>query len=149
MRTAGLIAVWVLLLGWGRESLPGADKEDTNKAQEKLQGKWEWVSQVNDGRKANPEDAKERPLRIKGEKLFMLFKGEEHEMGTMKLNPEKNPAQIDVTFTDGPRKGQTAKGIYKLDGDTLSICVGEKDRPTAFESKAGSGNGLWVLKRAK
>jgi uncharacterized protein (TIGR03067 family) len=43
------------------------------------------------------------------------------------------------------------QGIYKIDGDTLTICVrrGKAERPTAFESPEGSGVTLYVMKRVQ
>ena len=60
-------------------------------------------------------------------------------------------ATIDLVPGKGRYEGKTLPGIYKLEGDTLTIAFAEpgKDRPTAFESKAGSGVVLVVHKRAK
>jgi hypothetical protein len=45
------------------------------------------------------------------------------------------------------------KGIYAVDGDTLTTCDNapnlKKGRPTAFEAKSGSGYVLITFKRAK
>ena len=71
--------------------------------------------------------------------------------GKWKLDPGKSPAHLDFTYEDGPAKGTTLKGVYKFEGDTLTVCFGGfgKDRPTEFASKAGSGTILIVQKRAK
>ncbi len=69
------------------------------------------------------------------------------------LDPKKDPAEIDITANDGqPNRGVFA-GIYKLDGDTLTMCVvvgpPGTARPTRFESPAGSEARLVVFKRVK
>jgi len=54
---------------------------------------------------------------------------------------------------EGTLKGKTWKGIYALDGDTLTICDNalnlDKGRPAAFEARTGSGYIFITFKRAK
>jgi uncharacterized protein (TIGR03067 family) len=66
-----------------------------------------------------------------------------------KVDAKKNPSTIDITAGRGPATGMA--GIYKLDGDTLTMCLSMTggDRPTAFESPDGSRVVLMVLKRVK
>lgn len=67
--------------------------------------------------------------------------------GTFSVDEDKKT--IDMKPTSGNFKGKTLLGIYKLDGDTLSIAFAEKERPKDFESKEGSGVVVAVMKRAK
>jgi uncharacterized protein (TIGR03067 family) len=51
----------------------------------------------------------------------------------------------------GPRK-RVYRGIYTLEKDKLKICYGpaygtEKERPTEFSTKSGSGTTLFILRR--
>ena len=70
------------------------------------------------------------------------------------LHPDQNPKAIDLTpegDSAGPLKGKTYPGIYKIEGDTLTLCLSIKadsKRPTKFATK----DTYWVLdvyKRAK
>ena len=129
-----------------------AQKEGAGKKElEKFQGKWVQVSTTIDGKSLEEDELKNRFVVFKGEKLTLLYKDKERGTISLKIDPSKSPAQIDATFEDGPRKGETLKGIYKFDGDTLTLCfvLPSKDRPTEFASKPGSGTLLFVHKRAK
>jgi uncharacterized protein (TIGR03067 family) len=68
--------------------------------------------------------------------------------GTYELDPSKTPKWIDITGKD-----RKVLGIYRLDGDKLTICLNEHadgDRPTRFASEPGSRNDLlMVLRRDK
>src|SRR5262245_57593115 len=125
----------------------GADK----KKLERFQGKWVLVSISFDGKAWEEDEMKDRFVMLKGGKSNRLYKDKERGTASLKIDPSKSPAQIDSTNEDGPGKGVTTKGIYKFDGDTLTICFGGigKDRPTEFASQPGSGTMLFVHKRAK
>ena len=47
---------------------------------------------------------------------------------TIKVDSSKTPQTIDFTYTAGPQKGQTVKGIYKIDRDDLTVCRGLTSR---------------------
>jgi uncharacterized protein (TIGR03067 family) len=69
------------------------------------------------------------------------------------VDSSAKPAAIDFEHTEGALKGRGWKGIYALDGDTLSMCDNapnlDEGRPTAFEAKSGSGHVRITFKRAK
>lgn len=80
-----------------------------------------------------------------GKKSFKLPSGSVEE-GVYSLDPATSPRQIDAT-TDG-RPG-TEKGIYALEGDTLTLCLSTHGgaRPTEFATRNGTDLILIVLKR--
>lgn len=77
--------------------------------------------------------------------------GAEADEGAVTVDPAKAPKQMDVVGKAGPNAGRTIKAVYKLDGDALTVCyeLSDGDRPTAFQSKAGTKQFLVEYKRAK
>ncbi len=70
-----------------------------------------------------------------------------------KVDPRAKPATIDVTFSQaaGAVATRNMVGIYKIEGETLTICFspgGNTERPKSFERKAGV-TVLLTLKRVK
>jgi uncharacterized protein (TIGR03067 family) len=59
---------------------------------------------------------------------------------TMTVNPKKNPKTIENLHESGEQKGKRQYGIYKLEGDKLTVCMtprgaAEADRPKDFTTK--------------
>jgi uncharacterized protein (TIGR03067 family) len=130
--------------------LHAAEDDAARKEYAKFTGTWRFASIEAQGQQLPERFFKDSRLVIDGEH-FTLKEGNVSYKGSFKVDVTKKPKQIDVTFTEGPEKGKTARGIYELDGDTYKVCMGSvgKGRPTAFESKPGSGHVLEILKREK
>lgn len=70
--------------------------------------------------------------------------------GEFLIDVEAQPHTIDITFIEGPEAGNQSLGIFALDGDTLTICLGLTGaaRPTTFATAPGSHHALETLHRA-
>jgi uncharacterized protein (TIGR03067 family) len=100
--------------------------------------------------KASPEAS--RTVKIAVDKMTFMTKDGKEKTITVKFDPTKSPKQLTSTETkDG--KLETGVGIYKLEGDTLTVCVAESDkeadRPKGFKSDKGSKTMVLMLRRQK
>jgi uncharacterized protein (TIGR03067 family) len=77
--------------------------------------------------------------------------GAQTDQGTVKLESSAKPKAMMITGAEGPNKGKTLPAIYEVNGDTLRVCynLGGQERPTAFETKAGTQQFLVTYKREK
>jgi uncharacterized protein (TIGR03067 family) len=101
--------------------LADAFPQPTKEAHEKLQGAWIATQAERDGKAADDIVAHRvsftgNRFQIQSEKGKLLY------AGTIRVEPRANPAAIDFGHTKGTLKGKTWKGIYALDGGTLTIC---------------------------
>jgi uncharacterized protein (TIGR03067 family) len=138
-----------LIIGAG---LVPAFADTAAEAQKELQGTWTATRAQRDGKAA--EDVVGHQLSFTDDRFRIRSKdGKLVYEGTFRVDPSKKPAAIDFEHTEGVLKGKAWKGIYALDGDTLTTCDNgpdpDKGRPAAFEAKTGSGQIVITFKRAK
>jgi uncharacterized protein (TIGR03067 family) len=127
-----------------------ANDDAARKELKKMQGTWVMVSGEDGGERLPEGTVKNGRLTIAGDR-HTVHVGEVTIVGTHKVDPGKEPKEIDTTDTEGPFKGKTTLGIYKLDGDQFTVCFAppDKDRPKEFTTKSGTGVLLHVWKRQK
>jgi uncharacterized protein (TIGR03067 family) len=130
---------------------PGAKDDKDKDDLKKFDGTWVFTAWDHAG-EALPAEARDTAKwTIKGGKYTFEFAGMTEE-GTIKLDPSKKPATIDIAITEGQDKGKDQVGIYKIEGETITVCLaapGAKDRPTEFRSTEENGFILATIKRGK
>ncbi len=125
---------------------------EIKKDEDRLQGNWKVTSVENAGKKADPKDFANWKMVVAGDKITEFDGKEVMDEYTFRLDPAARPAAIDMTGLAGESRGKTMQGIYRLEGDTLSVCVsepGKRDRPREFRSAEGSAHVLLVFQRVK
>jgi uncharacterized protein (TIGR03067 family) len=126
------------------------DDAGTDRAErERHQGTWRVTSFVADGAEAPPEVAGEMSRVVEGDHVVWKRGGTSFAGTTVELDPAADPKAIDVIPDGGKLKGKRVLGIYRLDGDTLTICMAgpDQDRPHEFAAGKGSGRTLMTFRR--
>jgi uncharacterized protein (TIGR03067 family) len=113
-----------------------------------LEGKWTIESVTRDGK---ADDSLKGATRVHDGDKYTITPAKDSKAavtdGTFTVDADKKT--IDMKPSSGNFKGKTLHGIYKLDGDTLTVAFAEAERPTGFESKEGSKVVVAVMKKAK
>jgi len=127
-----------------------------------LQGTWALVESELGGEKSGALviRALAQSLVIKGNKFTdTIFKGrskdrgdfvdEARNGGTLEINPNSNPREIDFIYDSGPLAGKTRKGIYRLEKGKLVVCVSDDgvNRPREFKTQKGDKAGISFYRR--
>jgi uncharacterized protein (TIGR03067 family) len=140
-----------LLLGLALTLAAPAPK-DTAKKDVPHVGSWTLESLTFAGQPVPLPDSEKKTITFTTDgKIVRDQAGKTEDGGTFTVDLKKFPCEIDVVEGAGPQKGQTAKGIFKVEGDTLTICMalGDESRPSVFDSPAGSRYILLTAKRVK
>lgn len=115
---------------------------------ENFQGTWTVVSMEMDGKPLAEDKRQKIKLSIKGEN-FTFDNGDGAEPGLYKIDPTKNPKELNIVITEGSDKGKVYLVIYKFEGGKMIQCMelSNKDRPRQFTGRASSGCALEVWQR--
>src|SRR3954469_10287953 len=97
-------------------------QDKTKEDDEALRGTWTVTKAEEDGKPLKELDKAKFTFRAGGKMLIVHGDGDKVEV-TFKVDTSKMPRQIDVQ-KDG---GDAALGIYEVKGDTLRLCVSERD----------------------
>jgi uncharacterized protein (TIGR03067 family) len=133
-------------------AIAAAPSEDASKAdRDKLQGTWKVIRMEHAGKNVPADQFADLRIVISGNELTGKEGDQVRERFTFTLDSAQKPRTIDTTAIEGPAKGETSRGIYEIDGDTVKLCVNEKgkERPSAFATKEGTTHVLLLLQREK
>ena len=133
MSTRGLVVAGALLL---IAALPGGllrgdDTKEVAGDLKLMQGNWSF----------KPADDVDVIWSLEGDTLKASAQGQEY-VCKVTLNPKVSPRTIDFFVTQGPNEmvGKKALGIYKIENDGVTFCVGrpgDDRRPSEFKVTEG------------
>ena len=142
------VAIGFALSYPGASAAPGLKNKVNKDDLKKLQGDWTITSWQQLGQNIGVAGT----WSFKGRKYTLDQGGGALEEGTIKLDQGKKPGAFDLDITAGNCGGKAQPGIYKIEGDTLTLCLawpGMTNRPTEFSTSAANQWILITLKRAK
>jgi uncharacterized protein (TIGR03067 family) len=130
-----------------------------NRDVEQIQGDWIMTEYGSIRYKAGQTDQFHFNIYIKQDRAIWHFDGtdpDDEMVMTFAVDPSKTPKEIDFvglssTIT-GFKKGTAYLGIYKLDGDTLTLTLSEENRttrPTGFKHDRDQGISSYTFVRSK
>ena len=115
-----------------------------------LEGTWTFRTLEIDGQVMPVQGIESPRLLIDGDRFRMESPEATYE-GLFDIDIERTPHTIDIDFVEGPEAGNRCEGIFELDGDELTFCLGVTGatRPTDFVSRPGTGHALERLERVE
>jgi uncharacterized protein (TIGR03067 family) len=119
----------------------------------KVHGVWKRLSEVQAGVQLDKAHLDKLRVTIGPKKWVFRWDDTRDVSFSYRLDFTVEPHRIDLlALDDGMFKGDMLQGIFKIEGDKLTICMnfdGLGERPLAFRSPRGSNLTLYVLKLVK
>jgi len=150
LAASALIAATLLLSPSARGGVPERVTKDPVSADlARFQGVWDLVSQVVNGEVSSQSKTQTWVLVVERD-VYNPGSRETSIEYTIRIDPTRQPKAIDFTPSEGPLRGRTLRGIYRLEGSTLTICRAldpAAERPARFASEVDSEVVLIVWRR--
>jgi uncharacterized protein (TIGR03067 family) len=117
------------------------------KTLKEMEGTYSIAALEKGGKPAPKEISDDLKVTIKGDEIVLRI-GTDEKKAKIKVDPAKTPPTIDITPVDGPEKGKTFPGIYKLDKGELTLVYVEGDKPERPKELKSDGEAMLMkLKR--
>ncbi|HEX3146705.1 MAG TPA: TIGR03067 domain-containing protein [Gemmataceae bacterium] len=143
---------WMLFLATANLSAAPALKDPPPK-EPAMFGEWLRVGHTEAGMSVAPDHEAHHQMFSPDGGWEYTYGGRQGSGGgkSFVINPRQSPATIDIHMGPVGRVPANWRGIYKVEGDTLTLCLvtGDRDRPKEFESTADKPTTIWVFRRVK
>jgi uncharacterized protein (TIGR03067 family) len=132
----------VYRLTWGlvAASLAAATLADDHELK-RHQGTWSVTSSIYDGQPAAEAIVRSIKRIVTSDHVAWERDGKRFAETRIELDPTREPKTIDVIPDDGPNRGERVLGIYKLEGDRLTIAMAAPGQPRPKQLLAAKGSG--------
>ncbi|MEX2213408.1 MAG: TIGR03067 domain-containing protein [Phycisphaeraceae bacterium] len=97
-----------------------AEGEAQKRALTQLEGKWR-VVKMTDGERDTTERDSNIIIAFKGNAIVVSHKDSEPVHGTITIDPEATPAQMDITLNVGEEK-VAIQAVYEIKDDVFRLC---------------------------
>ena len=133
---------------------PDPTPKRANPLKEQLQGEWRVVESSYNGGQPHPGIGPGVVIVFKDDRMILhLQPGDAGAIYAIRLDETKNPAAFDFSYGTGKSGWNPTIGIFKIEGDTLTICyhtgTPASVRPTQFATTPNSDLSLWKMKRTR
>jgi len=114
-----------------------------------FEGEWQMVSGVMNGVAMDASTVAWVKRVTRGNQTSVIAGPQTMLKVEFTFDPATSPASIDYLNLHGASKGKRQQGIYRLEGDVLTVCTGAPGgaRPDEFASAKGDGRSLTAWKR--
>jgi uncharacterized protein (TIGR03067 family) len=119
-----------------------AGEEKVKKDLERMQGTWEMHALEINGKEVPAKQFDGTLLIVKGSEYKTKVKGKEIAGFQLKLDPSKNPKELDMIQKQPDGTEKVIKGIYTFENNHFKMCRGldaSQERPTQFATWPDTG----------
>ena len=132
-----------LTAGFAPAPFPRASRQARDSDLARMQGTWAVVEYRLSGSPLRQDDLR---VTMRGKRWSIILRGEVRTEWDVRLGPPATPRALDRVRV-GKDPGFVMRGIYRFDGDTLTVCYTQGgERPTDFRETGA--HWTMVLKRA-